>query len=128
MMIPNPIRLTKMVRKMMRSGRVTRFQHSIHINGYDSSPRALRRSGGSRRADRPGTRARRRAAWRNHAAADSRHTRNRGRRASLLRRRGYPDQGGNAIDAGVASVFAAAVCEISHFGFGGEAPTMIYDP
>jgi gamma-glutamyltranspeptidase/glutathione hydrolase len=37
------------------------------------------------------------------------------------------DHGGNAIDAGVASVFAAAVCEISHFGFGGEAPTMIYD-
>jgi gamma-glutamyltranspeptidase/glutathione hydrolase len=36
-------------------------------------------------------------------------------------------QGGNAIDAGVASVLAAAVCEISHFGFGGEAPTMIYD-
>jgi gamma-glutamyltranspeptidase/glutathione hydrolase len=35
------------------------------------------------------------------------------------------DQGGNAIDAGVASVFAAAVCEISHFGFGGEVPTMI---
>jgi gamma-glutamyltranspeptidase / glutathione hydrolase len=36
-------------------------------------------------------------------------------------------QGGNAIDAGVASVFAAAVVEISHFGFGGEAPTIIYD-
>jgi gamma-glutamyltranspeptidase/glutathione hydrolase len=36
-------------------------------------------------------------------------------------------QGGNAIDAGVATVLAAAVCEISHFGFGGEAPTMIYD-
>jgi gamma-glutamyltranspeptidase / glutathione hydrolase len=36
-------------------------------------------------------------------------------------------QGGNAVDAGVATVFAAAVCEISHFGFGGEAPTMIYD-
>ncbi|MBI4482178.1 MAG: gamma-glutamyltransferase family protein [Acidobacteria bacterium] len=36
-------------------------------------------------------------------------------------------QGGNAIDAGVASVFAAAVVEISHFGFGGESPTMIYD-
>src|SRR6266566_1547254 len=35
--------------------------------------------------------------------------------------------GGNAIDAGVASVFAAAVCEISHFGFGGESPAMIYD-
>src|ERR1039457_1118954 len=29
-------------------------------------------------------------------------------------------QGGNAIDAGVATVFAASVCEISHFGFGGE--------
>jgi gamma-glutamyltranspeptidase / glutathione hydrolase len=36
-------------------------------------------------------------------------------------------QGGNAIDAGVATVFAASVAEISHFGFGGEAPTMIYD-
>lgn len=37
------------------------------------------------------------------------------------------EQGGNAIDAGVATVFAAAVAEISHFGFGGEAPTLIYD-
>src|SRR5256886_17509558 len=36
-------------------------------------------------------------------------------------------QGGNAVDAGVATVFAASVVEISHFGFGGEAPTMIYD-
>lgn len=35
--------------------------------------------------------------------------------------------GGNAIDAGVASVFAASVVEISHFGFGGESPTIIYD-
>ena len=35
--------------------------------------------------------------------------------------------GGNAIDAGVATVFAASICEISHFGFGGESPTMIYD-
>jgi gamma-glutamyltranspeptidase/glutathione hydrolase len=35
--------------------------------------------------------------------------------------------GGNAIDAGVATVFAAAVVEISHFGFGGEAPTIIHD-
>lgn len=36
-------------------------------------------------------------------------------------------QGGNAIDAGVASVFAASIVEISHFGFGGEVPTIIYD-
>ena len=35
--------------------------------------------------------------------------------------------GGNAVDAGVATVFAASVVEISHFGFGGEAPTLIYD-
>ncbi len=35
-------------------------------------------------------------------------------------------QGGSAIDAGIASVFAAAVVEISHFGLGGEAPMVIY--
>jgi gamma-glutamyltranspeptidase / glutathione hydrolase len=35
-------------------------------------------------------------------------------------------EGGNAIDAGVAAIFAAAVTEISHFGLGGEAPIIIY--
>lgn len=35
------------------------------------------------------------------------------------------DEGGNAIDAGVASIFAAAVVEISHFGLGGESPIII---
>ena len=35
-------------------------------------------------------------------------------------------KGGTAIDAGIASVFAAAVVEISHFGLGGEAPMVIY--
>jgi gamma-glutamyltranspeptidase/glutathione hydrolase len=35
--------------------------------------------------------------------------------------------GGNAFDAGVASVFAASVTEISHFGFGGEAPAILYN-
>ena len=34
--------------------------------------------------------------------------------------------GGTAIDGGVASIFAASVVEISHFGLGGEAPIIIY--
>ena len=33
--------------------------------------------------------------------------------------------GGNAVDAGVGGLYAAAVCEFSHFGFGGEAPILI---
>jgi gamma-glutamyltranspeptidase/glutathione hydrolase len=34
-------------------------------------------------------------------------------------------EGGNAVDAGVAAMYAAAVAEYSHFGFGGEAPILI---
>ena len=34
-------------------------------------------------------------------------------------------KGGNAVDAGVATMFAASVAEFSHFGFGGEAPILI---
>jgi gamma-glutamyltranspeptidase/glutathione hydrolase len=34
-------------------------------------------------------------------------------------------KGGNAVDGGLASMFAASVCEFSHFGFGGEAPILI---
>jgi len=34
-------------------------------------------------------------------------------------------RGGNAVDAGVATTFAAAVSEFSHIGFGGEAPILI---
>ncbi len=34
-------------------------------------------------------------------------------------------RGGNAVDAGVAAMLAAAVAEFSHFGFGGEAPILI---
>src|SRR5467141_3273943 len=35
-------------------------------------------------------------------------------------------RGGNAVDAGVAATFAAAVTEISHFGMGGEVPIILY--
>src|SRR5579872_3140961 len=33
--------------------------------------------------------------------------------------------GGNAVDAGIATMFAASVTEFSHFGMGGEAPILI---
>ena len=33
--------------------------------------------------------------------------------------------GGNAVDVGVATMYAAAVTELSHFGMGGEAPILI---
>src|SRR5688500_11089943 len=34
-------------------------------------------------------------------------------------------QGGNATDAGVATILAASVIEFSHFSFGGEVPILI---
>jgi gamma-glutamyltranspeptidase / glutathione hydrolase len=33
--------------------------------------------------------------------------------------------GGNAVDAGIATMYAATVTEFSHFGMGGEAPILI---
>jgi gamma-glutamyltranspeptidase/glutathione hydrolase len=36
------------------------------------------------------------------------------------------EQGGNAVDAGVAMVFAQAVLEPDNFGIGGEVPILIY--
>jgi len=36
--------------------------------------------------------------------------------------------GGNAVDGGVAALFAAAASELSHFGFGGEVPILIRTP
>lgn len=36
-------------------------------------------------------------------------------------------EGGNAFDAGAAAVLAASVAEIQLFGFGGEAPVVLYD-
>ncbi len=35
------------------------------------------------------------------------------------------NSGGNAVDAGVAAIFAAATTEYSHVGWGGEAPILI---
>jgi gamma-glutamyltranspeptidase/glutathione hydrolase len=34
-------------------------------------------------------------------------------------------KGGNAVDVGIATMFAASVSEFSHFGLGGEAPILI---
>src|ERR1700722_19255647 len=34
-------------------------------------------------------------------------------------------KGGNAVDVGVTTMFAASVTELSHFGLGGEAPILI---
>ena len=34
-------------------------------------------------------------------------------------------KGGNAVDAGVATMFAGATTELSHYGMGGEAPILI---
>src|SRR4029079_3471159 len=34
-------------------------------------------------------------------------------------------KGGNAVDAGVATMFAGSVTELSHYGMGGEAPILI---
>ena len=36
-------------------------------------------------------------------------------------------EGGNAFDAGAAAVLAASITEIQLFGFGGEAPVVLYD-
>src|SRR5689334_9127311 len=57
----------------------------------------------------------------------------RGTRGALASGSEYADEagmriyfrGGNAVDAGIAAMFAASVAEFSHFGMGGEAPILI---
>src|SRR3954451_11964800 len=57
----------------------------------------------------------------------------RGMRAAVAAGSGYAAEagmrilhkGGNAVDGGLAAMFAASVSEFSHFGFGGEAPILI---
>src|SRR3984885_1698462 len=57
----------------------------------------------------------------------------RGSRGAIAAGSGYATEaamrmyytGGNAVDAGVASIFAAATTEYSHVGWGGEAPILI---
>src|SRR5580693_3677603 len=57
----------------------------------------------------------------------------RGTRGALASGSEYADEagmriyfhGGNAVDAGIAAMFAGAVSEFSHFGMGGEAPILI---
>lgn len=57
----------------------------------------------------------------------------RGTRGAIAAGSGYATEaamrmyytGGNAVDAGVAAIFAAATTEYSHVGWGGEAPILI---
>src|SRR5262252_7911174 len=135
-MIQNPTRLTNIVKKMITSGRVTECPDILYNHGQmrfrigDFGLRigvpilcmvatltAQTTVPGERQRDQTfkpdilGT----------HGIVAA------GRHYSVSAGVRILQQGGNAIDAGVATVFAASVVEISHFGFGGEAPTMIYD-
>ena len=140
-MIPKPTRLTKIVRKMMRSGRVTVQATFYTITGTMIS--SIGRTGAllacacavaaatigaaQQRAAEPTRAATPRAETLRPEILGTHGIVAAGRHYSVAAGVRMLQQGGNAIDAGVASVLAASVCEISHFGFGGEAPTMIYD-
>src|SRR3954463_11955041 len=145
MMIPKPTRLTKIVRKMMRSGLVTDVAtfYTITRTIMRLQSSSCRLSIGARgcqllgialvaaavtlgaQTTTPGSPPRietmKPEVLGTHGIVAA------GRHYSVAAGVRVLQQGGNAVDAGVASVLAASVCEISHFGFGGEAPTMIYD-
>src|SRR5262245_55425121 len=131
-MIPNPIRLTRIVRKMMSRGRVTTIGKHSTITGMKRYAAlavlilivpldAQQLAQEPTRVAAPHTDTLRPEILGTRGIVAA------GRHYSVSAGVRIMQQGGNAIDAGVATVFAASVCEISHFGFGGEAPTMIYD-
>src|SRR6476660_8102496 len=129
-MIPKPTRLTKMVRKMMRSGRVTGL-----LTLYNQAPMAFRLVAAAVVFGSVSVVAQQPIPHTPVPPVDTMRPEILGAHGIVAAGRHYSvsagvrmlQQGGNAVDAGVASVFAASVCEISHFGFGGESPTMIYD-
>src|SRR5437868_3834954 len=146
MMIPKPIKLTKIVRKMMKSGRVTDSTlYNLRIMTIDGA-RLRRRStlpclavtafvfwsmtagdAAPGRAQEPTRVASPRTATMRPEIVGTHGIVAGGRHYSVAAGIRILEQGGNAIDAGVATVLAASVVEISHFGFGGEAPVMIFD-
>src|SRR5262249_46306113 len=130
-----PTRLTKIVRKMMTSGRVT-GENIL----YNQGPMRLRIADGGLRIGAAVIAATATLAAQTTTPAlpqrgETLKPEILGTHGIVAAGRPYSvsagvrilQQGGNAIDAGVATVFAASVCEISHFGFGGESPAMIFD-
>src|SRR5215813_2360972 len=100
MMIPKPTRLTKIVRKIMTSGRVTSVEtfYTITPTHHEISSIALEIrepsrpdvGGGHRHRARADASARSSAAWRYHEARNSRHERDRRGRPALLGGGGHP--------------------------------------
>src|SRR6476620_2418037 len=146
-MIPKPTRFTKIVRKMIASGRVTSvetFYTIRRIMKFQRQDSTATMSGRARNraflafgtvavlaAGGPTVRAQpasmRRADTLKPEILGTHGIVAAGRHYSVAAGVRILQQGGNAVDAGVAATFAAAVCEISHFGFGGESPAIIYD-
>src|SRR5439155_10732774 len=135
MMIPKPIRLTKIVRKMMESGRVTdtpfynlrTMTTQLACTVWRTALVCAALAASAPSAQEPTRVTPPRADTMRPEIVGAHGIVAGGRHYSVAAGIRILQQGGNAIDAGVATVLAASVVEISHFGFGGEAPTMIYD-
>ena len=131
-MIPKPTRLTKIVRKMMRSGRVTRlltFYTIKHLWPFASwRPRSCSRPSLSSRNSRPLTRlvppvdTMRPEILGTHGIVAA------GRHYSVSAGVRILQQGGNAVDAGVATVLRGDRSARSRTSASAaKSPTMIYD-